>query len=887
MLLFCIPPHVTRCSSQITVPDIDPRTPQKVSASVLVRLNPLIQSTAENLIDLVHLNAQSVVEVLRNRFEWDLIYSAVGSMLIAVNPYRDIPYSVSAESARLYFAASPSQLDTMAPHVFAVAARAWFGLQNANFKPQSIIISGESGAGKTENTKFVLKALCQKRSDSLSQDIASKLLALNPITEAFGNACTLRNRNSSRFGKFIDISFDQNGDICGCFMHSYLLEKTRVVTQAAGERNYHIFYQVLSWAEADPSRYQELYLLPRTTYRYLGGQGDKQFADIKDSDDFIEVIDALHECLLSEVDILHLMRIVVLVMNLGNLSFSGRDGKEAADECEVADDAASEACCACMQVSREGLTQAFCTFETQMGLSKVESRIGRVKAGELRDAFSKMIMKLLFDDLVLKMNSAFAGKREDDRKIGVLDIFGFEIFDKNSLEQLCINYTNEKLQQLFCQYTFVHEQEVYTHEGIDWDHIHFEDNRVCIDLFEVVGKDAASFGLFKLLEEQCRFSQPTDEGFFLAFKKNWHPSEKEKKGAVSVTPAKLQRDCFTVAHYASDVSYNIHGLVEKNMDSFAPSMRKLIGNLRNPVLKSIFPLQMYQVEESPDEVSAAHVRKPTASSHSRVDASKTTVTSAFKVQVSGLMAAINKTVPQFVRCIKSNVEKRDGFFDWSVAERQIVTGGIVDAVSIVQQGFPYRRPCKSFAEHYSHLVPSLRKMDHSAALLSKRLTQVSDMAAASNFKRRSVGGDLSLSTTAGPAPSGRLPDVQRCKMILEHLKVSQDKFRVGNTLLFLRAGVIALLEDESARQRHRFATFITKNVTRFLVYRRYKRIRRALLLLQCARRCSVARVALRKRRAVVVRLLQTNIRRFLHRIGYVRMLNQIYHKAKVRPAPRN
>lgn len=874
-----------------------------------MRLNPLIQSTAENLIDLVHLSQVSVVDVLRNRYEWDLIYTAVGSMLIAVNPYRDIEHSVSTRCAELYLSASLSELDVMAPHIFAVAARAWLGLQSANLKAQSVIISGESGAGKTENTKFVLKILCQKRNSSSSEDVSSKLLAMNPITESFGNACTVRNRNSSRFGKFIDISFDAAGDICGCHMKSYLLEKTRVVTQTSGERNYHIFYQILAWAERDSARYSELHLLPRTTYRYLGGQGDKQFSDIKDYDDFLEVVDALHDCLFSEDAIFQLMQVAVLIINLGNLSFTGRDGKEAVDECEVSDDAAAEACCACMGVKREELTQAFCTFDTKMGLTFVTSRIGNVKAGELRDAFAKMIMKLLFDNLVSKINLSFEGLQEDHRKVGVLDIFGFEVFDKNSLEQLCINYTNEKLQQVFCQHTFVLEQNIYSHEGINWDHIHFEDNRVCTDLFEAQGKDAASFGLFKLLDEQCRYPQPSDEGFFSAFKKNWHPVEKEKKGAVAVTPAKLQRDCFTIAHYASDVSYNIHGLIDKNVDAFAPSLRLLVGILKNSFLKSIFPTEMYVPEESSDKPGDTKpgARRVTAAG-SRLDSSKSTVTSAFKDQVSALMNAINSTVPQFVRCIKPNVDKRDAYFDWSVAERQIVTGGIVDAVSIVQQGFPYRRHCKQFADQYSHLVPSLRRSDHASARMAKKMALSAASAASApkshSFRRRSsIGGDLSLFAASGLAGKDRVADAERCAMILQHLHISKDRFAVGRSLLFLKAGVIAMLEDESARQRYYYATLISKNVARFIVFRRYKAIRRALLSLQCSFRCCRARIELNRRRNAVVQLLQKNIRRCLHRVAYVRnfasrtlssacrlmrarrsyiaQLNQIYYKSKV------
>ncbi len=876
-----------------------------------MRLNPLIQSTAENLIDLVHLNQVSVVEVLRNRYDWDLIYTAVGSMLIAVNPYRDIAHSTSTQCADIYLSASLSELDILAPHIFAVAARAWLGLQTPNFKPQSIIISGESGAGKTENTKFVLKVLCQKRSHGSSEDVSSKLLAMNPITESFGNACTVRNRNSSRFGKFIDISFDAAGHMCGCLMNSYLLEKTRVVTQSAGERNYHIFYQILAWAERDPTRYMELHLLPRTSYRYLSGQGDQQFADIKDYDDFLEVVDALHECHFSEEDIFNIMQVVVLIINLGNLSFTDRDGKQAEDECQVSDDRAADACSLCMQVKIEDLTQAFCTFDTKMGLTVVTSKIGSVKAGELRDAFAKTIMQLLFDNLVSKINLSFAGLQEQFRKVGVLDIFGFEVFDRNSLEQLCINYTNEKLQQVFCQHTFVLEQEIYSYEGINWEHIHFEDNRICTDLFEAQGKDASSFGLFKLLEEQCRYSQPSDEGFFLAFKKNWHPVEKEKKGAVAVTPAKLQRDCFTIAHYASDVSYNIHGLIDKNIDAFAPSLRFLIGNLKNPFLKSIFPAQMYISGSTSDQPTSG--RGVSVASGSRVDSSKTTVTSSFKIQVLALINTINSTAPQFVRCIKPNMEKRDGFFDWSIAERQIVTGGIVDAVSVVQQGFPYRRHCKKFAEEYSHLVPSLRKSDREASALSKKLARIAasdsynqTISRRSSFSRRaSINGDSSVSSLPVAMGSARdaMPVSERCLLILQHLSISQDRFAVGKTLLFLKAGVIAALEDESARQRYYYATLITKNVSRFIVRVRYKAIRRALLLLQCSFRCSLARKMLNLSREIVVQLLQKHLRRCLNRVAYVQnhasrtlnaacrslrcrcsyraQLNQIYHKAKV------
>lgn len=879
-----------------------------------MRLNPLTQSTTENLIDLAHLSSACVVDVLKNRYEWDLIYTAVGSMLIAINPYRDIAHSVSTYSAELYLASSLSGLDTLAPHIFSVATRAWLGLQGTNAKSQSIIISGESGAGKTENTKFVLKALCQKRNSSSTQDVSSKLLAMNPITESFGNACTVRNRNSSRFGKYIDISFDSAGDISGCLMHSYLLEKTRVVTQTPGERNYHIFYQILAWAERESARYLELHLLPRTNYRYLSGQGDKQFADINDYDDFVEMIDALHECNLSEDDILQLMRVAALVMNLGNLSFNGRDGKEAVDECEVSDDAAAHACCACMRVQREDLTQAFCTFDTKMGMSVVTSKIGNIKAGELRDAFAKMVMTLLFDDIISKINRAFKGAQEPVRKIGVLDIFGFEIFDKNSLEQLCINYTNEKLQQVFCHHTFVLEQQYYSHEGIKWDHIHFEDNHICTDLFEAQGtaKDPTSWGLFKLLEEQCRLTQPSDEAFFETFKKNWHPVAKEKKGAVSVTPAKLQRDCFTIAHYASDVSYNINGLVEKNVDAFSPSLRRLIFVLGNPFLKSIFPSQMHLEEENSETPNdrgsvSGRNRSTTTTTNTRVESSKITVTSSFKQQVLTLMSKINETVPQFVRCIKPNLDKRDSFFDSTVAERQIVTGGIVDAVSIVQQGFPHRRLCNHFATEYSHLVPALRSADYAAALATKKpsisVSDASKMHASSFKKRSSINGDGALVVTGGSPRSDRIPDTERCLIILQHLRISQDRFAVGHTQLFLKSGVVGLLEDESNRQRYYYQVLISKNVMRFLVLQRYKAIRRALMLIQCAYRCSRARFTLRLRRKIVVQALQKYIRRCLCRVAYVKsyaarsldaacrrsrdrrsysaQLNQIYHKSKV------
>jgi myosin-5 len=281
------------------------------------------------------------------------------------------------------------------------------------------------------------------------------------------------------------------------------------------------------------------------------------------------------------------------------------------------------------------------------------------------------------------------------------------------------------------------------------------------------------------------------------------------------------------------------------------------------------------------------------------------VTSSFKQQVLTLMSKINQTAPQFVRCIKPNMDKRDSFFDSTVAERQIVTGGIVDAVSIVQQGFPHRRLCNHFATEYSHLVPALRSADYAAALAAKKPSiSVSDALKTHTSifrKRSSINGD-GASSSASPR-SDRIPDTERCLIILQHLRISQDRFAVGHTLLFLKSGVVGLLEDESNRQRYYYQVLISKNVMRFLVLTRYKAIRRALMLIQCAYRCSRARVTLRLRRKIVVQALQKYIRRCLCRVAYVKsyaarsldaacrrsrdrrsyhaQLNQIYHKSKV------
>nr|WEL12766.1 myosin class I B [Halisarca dujardinii] len=619
-----------------------------------------------------HTSSAEFMGNLKKRFSNDIIYTYIGSVLVSVNPYKTIPDLYGPVMMETYRGVNFYELP---PHVYALSDTAFRSMKSEN-EDQCILIAGESGAGKTEASKKILQylAVCSGHEGAVDL-VKDRLLESTPVLEAFGNAKTNRNDNSSRFGKYMDIQFDYKGAPVGGHINSYLLEKSRVIYQTPGERSFHIFYQVL--ASEDGNLLKKLQLQPDPlAYHYLKQGGDQRVSTRSDKSDFTEVQQGLSTLGFTEEERLSLWSVVAAVIHLGNVNF---EGNGAATICDMA---LVQVVAKLLQCPPDQLASSLTHRTLEARGDVVRTELSTEQAYYGRDAFAKAIYERVFLWLVERLNSSLENKsRVRKNVIGILDIYGFEIFKLNSFEQFCINYCNEKLQQLFIELTLKQEQEEYMREGIQWEPVEYFNNKVICDLVEEKHK-----GIIAILDDEClRPGDVSDDTFLDKLSKSvgTHPHFVCHVTTDYEGRKELARDEFKLKHYAGDVVYNVNGFVDKNNDLLFRDVKEALSVSENVFIASIFPVEELESKKRP----------PTAGTQ-------------FKNSLTHLMEILMSKQPSYVRCIKPNEFKRDGIFDDNIITHQVKYLGLMENLRVRRAGFCYRRSLTFFLERYKSLCPA-------------------------------------------------------------------------------------------------------------------------------------------------------------------------------------
>ncbi|XP_045923595.1 unconventional myosin-Ih [Micropterus dolomieu] len=662
--------------------------PLEVTQSLEERCNQILRNMEASLTardrvgiqDFVLLDAytseSAFLDNLRKRYHENLIYTYIGTLLVSVNPYKELDI-YSKKQMDTYMGVNFFELP---PHIYALADNVFRTMQS-EFNNHFILISGESGAGKTEASKKILQFYAVScPSTKLLNNVRDRLLLSNPVLEAFGNAKTLKNDNSSRFGKYMDIQFDHQGGAVGGHILSYLLEKSRVVHQNHGERNFHIFYQLVEGGEENLLRWLGLQRNCQH-YSYLvqvSRKGDcAKVSSINDKSDWKTVRKALSVIEFSESDTEHLFGIIASVLHLGNIKFEADVRGYASLNNNQEMHWVSKLLGIPTQVLQQGLTHRKIEAKTE----ELFSPFSVDHAVYARDALAKAIYGRTFNWLVNKINESLANK-DSSRKtvIGLLDIYGFEVFNVNSFEQFCINYCNEKLQQLFIQLTLKSEQEEYEMEGIEWEPVPYFNNKIICDLVEEKHK-----GIISLLDEEClRPGEATDLTFLEKMEETigGHPHFVTHKLADQKTRKTLERGDFRLLHYAGEVTYCVVGFLDKNNDLLYRNGKEVMRKSKNAIIKHCFP------STEPDSK-----RRPE------------TVVTQFKTSLVGLTEILMSKEPWYVRCIKPNEAKQPGRFDDVLVRHQVKYLGLMEHLRVRRAGFAYRRKYDIFLQRYKPLCP--------------------------------------------------------------------------------------------------------------------------------------------------------------------------------------
>uniref|UniRef100_A0A8C3X1R9 Unconventional myosin-VIIb n=1 Tax=Catagonus wagneri TaxID=51154 RepID=A0A8C3X1R9_9CETA len=668
-----------------------------IRAEDLDTLSPMHPNSAEGVDDMIRLgdlNEAGMVHNLLIRYQQHKIYTYTGSILVAVNPFQALPlYTV--EQIQLYYNRHVGELP---PHIFAIANSCYFNMKK-NKRDQSCIISGESGAGKTETTKLILQFLATISGQH--SWIEQQVLEANPILEAFGNAKTIRNDNSSRFGKYIDIYFNSSGVIKGARIEQFLLEKSRVCRQAPEERNYHIFYCMLMGMNAEEKKL--LCLGTPSEYHYLTMGNCTSCEGINDSKDYAHIRSAMKILMFSDSENWDLSKLLAAILHLGNVEFMAAVF-ENLDSSDVMETPAFSTAMKLLEVKDQALRNCLIRHSITVRGEFVTRPLNLVQAADRRDAFVKGIYGHLFLWIVRKINAAIFTPPDQDpknvrRTIGLLDIFGFENFQKNSFEQLCINLANEHLQQLFVQHVFTVEQEEYRAENIAWDYIHYTDNRPTLDLLAL-----KPMSIVSLMDEESRFPQGTDTTLLQKLK-SVHANNK-----AFLQPKNIHDARFGIAHFAGEVYYQTEGFLEKNRDVLSEDILTLVYSSQNKFLREIFRLESVETRLGQGTLIQA---KAGSRLFKSPDSGKrpSTLASQFKQSLDQLMKILTNCQPYFIRCIKPNEYKKPLLFDRDLCIRQLRYSGMMETVHIRKSGFPIRYSFQEFSQRFRVLLPSAERLE--------------------------------------------------------------------------------------------------------------------------------------------------------------------------------
>ncbi|XP_042909749.1 unconventional myosin-Va isoform X2 [Parasteatoda tepidariorum] len=769
--------------------------------------NPDILIGENDLTSLSYLHEPGVLYNLQVRFcNQNAIYTYCGIVLVAINPYETLPI-YGTDTIMAYRGQSMGDLD---PHIFAVSEEAYTQMERES-KNQSIIVSGESGAGKTVSAKYAMRYFATVGGSSEETQIEKKVLASNPIMEAIGNAKTTRNDNSSRFGKYIEIDFNSRYNIIGANMRTYLLEKSRVVFQASDERNYHIFYQLCASSELE--ELQDLQLGDSSYFHYTNLGEAPEISGVDDAKNFQDTKNAFSLLGFSHAQQMMIFRILSAILHLGNIHvMKGGKNQDDADSSAIPDsDPHLVSMCDLLGIDCDQMNTWLCNRKIQSMREVITMPLPHSQALFARDALAKHIYSQLFEWIVKQINKSLASNKKIHKFIGVLDIYGFETFEINSFEQFCINYANEKLQQQFNMHVFKLEQEEYVRETIEWKFIDFYDNQPCIDLIE------SKLGILDLLDEECKMPKGSDETWcqkLFSQCKKWKHFEKPR----------LSNTAFIVHHFADKVKYEVSGFLVKNRDTVMEEHINILKASQYELVGELFEEQ----KENNSLKPVAKVRSAAPPLKSGQKQHKKTVGSQFRDSLCLLMSTLNATTPHYVRCIKPNDQKEAFLFEPRRAVQQLRACGVLETIRLSAAGYPSRWTYQDFLNRYRVLTSS------------------------KDIKRSD------LKTT--------------CQKILENLVHEEDKFQFGKTKIFFRAGQVAYLEKLRADKLRACAVMIQKHIRGYLCKHKYRQIRKTCVLIQKYGRGLLGRrytMFLRQTKAAII--IQKNIRMFVCRNRYQRI----------------
>ena len=741
-----------------------------------------LQTLTDDLVQLDEVHEPSVIDLLRRRFYQDKFYTGLGDILVAVNPFKKTKHFTPKEMADYRNRGGKEML----PHPYLVIDGAYRDLCEYK-RSQSLLISGESGAGKTYTVRVCLGYLSEAAGSPTG--IEKQIMAANPLLEAFGNAKTLRNDNSSRFGKFVRLYFSDRNQIVAASTDHYLLEKSRVVYQAKGERNFHIFYYLTTCL--DSKERKRLYLTESPqSFHYMNQSGSYKAETHNDSSEFDDMRNAMCELQFSEEETWSIFEITAAILWLGNVEFEALSEVES----QVSNRKVLKTAAKLFKVDAKSLATVLTESNTMLSDGNMRRTFNVEKATDARDALAKHVYGRMFDWIVSHLNrvmmSEVSSKDTDEMPIiGMVDIFGFEIFKLNSFEQLCINFANEKLQQMFNRHTFTLEEKTYEDEGVPFKHVEFHDSQPLLDLLGLPAKGhKVRHSVYGCLDDITSTNQ-TDEKFLGLIKSRF-------KDAKKLFSTRLKRrTTFKIFHYAGGVVYDTNGFVKKNADKLYDNIVDVMSTSENPVIAKLFK------------------KKSSKKSKSRMGKHKiTTQGGTFVKQLKALEHTVNQTWPRFIRCIKPNQLKKPDIFNAPLSLEQLRFAGVFEAVTIRKRGYPFRYTHKNFFQRFRPIL--FKKKKGSKKSSSKQKDKDEDLKRAQQDSYRKASKRL-------------------IKRMAAKIDEAED-IQVGKTMVLYRAKQSRPMELLRLNAVNSYASALQRHARGMIARIQYRKMRKVLPVIKSA-----------------------------------------------------